>query len=141
MNDTLYRHSPDTILRICLTHEEATRVLNDCHYGACGGHLSGMATMHKICWEGYFWPSLFKVYMEVVKKFPPCEFFHPKKLTHPDPLHPVIVIIPFSKWGINFVHYIPTSAGWHSYAIVVVNNFTKWAKTMPTFFEDDKNVA
>ena len=41
VGDTLYCHGFDTILRRCLTHEEAEKVLNDCHFGACGGHLSG----------------------------------------------------------------------------------------------------
>ena len=44
LNDTLYRRGIDSILRKCLTHVEAEHVLNDCHSGACGGHLSRMAT-------------------------------------------------------------------------------------------------
>ena len=44
LNDTLYRHVVDSILRRCLTHEEAEIVLNDYHSRACGGHLSGLAT-------------------------------------------------------------------------------------------------
>ena len=43
IDDTLYRHGVNIILRRCLTHEEAEKVLNDCHAGACGGHLSGYA--------------------------------------------------------------------------------------------------
>ena len=42
LNDTLYRCGIDSILRRCLTHEEVEQVLNDCHSGACGGHLSGL---------------------------------------------------------------------------------------------------
>jgi hypothetical protein len=48
IGDTLYHHGIDSILRRCLTHEEVEHVLNDCHSGACGGHLSGMATTQKI---------------------------------------------------------------------------------------------
>jgi len=44
VNDILYRRSPDTILWRCLTHEEAEIFLIDCHSGAYGGHLSGLAT-------------------------------------------------------------------------------------------------
>ena len=44
LNDTLYRRGIDSIIRRCLTHEEAEMVLNDCHSGACAGHLYGMAT-------------------------------------------------------------------------------------------------
>jgi hypothetical protein len=44
VDDTLYRRGIDTILRRCLIHVEAKSIMNDCHLGACGGHLSGMAT-------------------------------------------------------------------------------------------------
>ena len=44
MGDTLYRVGVDSVLRRCLTLEEAERVLNDCHSGAYGGHMSGYAT-------------------------------------------------------------------------------------------------
>jgi hypothetical protein len=47
VGDTLYHRGIDSILRRCLTHEEAKLVLNDCHKGACGGHLSGLATTKK----------------------------------------------------------------------------------------------
>ena len=44
VGDTLYCRGIDTILRRCLTHEEAEKVLNGFHSGACGGHLFGYAT-------------------------------------------------------------------------------------------------
>jgi hypothetical protein len=48
LNDTLYQRGVYCILRRCLTHEEAVIVLNDCHTGACGGHLFGLETTQKI---------------------------------------------------------------------------------------------
>ena len=54
LKDTLYRHGIDSILWRCLTHEEVEQVLNDCHFGACGRHLSGMATAQKILRASYF---------------------------------------------------------------------------------------
>ena len=68
-----------------LTHEEAKQVLNDFHSGACGSHLSGMATAQKILHAGYFWPSIFKYCRKAVMKFPPCQHFYPKKYTHLSP--------------------------------------------------------
>ena len=44
LGDTLYRRGVDFVFRRCLTFEEAERDLNDCHSGACGGHMSGYAT-------------------------------------------------------------------------------------------------
>ena len=54
----------------------------------------------------------------------------------PSPLHPVITVSPFSKWGIDYMTYNPRSAEGHGYIIVVVDYFTKWAEAMPTLFEN-----
>ena len=64
--------------------------------------------------------------------------FTSKKRTHPTALHPVVVVGPFAKWGIYFMHYRPTSAGRHGYIIVTVDYFIKWAEEMPTYVEDGK---
>jgi hypothetical protein len=58
LNDTLYQRGVDCILHRCLTHEEAVIVLNDFHTGACGSHLSRLATAQKILRAGYFGPRL-----------------------------------------------------------------------------------
>ena len=94
-----------------------------------------MDTTQKILRVGYFWPSVFKYCHEVVKKCPPCQHFYPKKRTHLAPLHPVIAIGPFAKWGIDFMHCNPTSTGGHGYTIVTVDYFTKWDEAMPTYVE------
>ena len=44
MDNTLYCHGIDSILGHCLTHEEVELVLNECHGGVCGGHLSRLST-------------------------------------------------------------------------------------------------
>ena len=67
--------------------------------------------------------------------------FTSKKCTHPAPLHPIVAVGPFAKWGIDFVHCRPTSAGGHGYIIVDVDYFTKWAEAMPTYVEDSKTAA
>lgn len=67
LNDTLYHHGVDTVLQCCLTHEEAEHVLNDCHARACGSHLSGMSTTHKILCARYYWKTLFKDCINVVQ--------------------------------------------------------------------------
>jgi hypothetical protein len=141
ISDTLYRCGIDTILRCCLTHEEVEHVLNDCHLGACGGHLSGMATTQKILRVSYFWPSIFKDCIEAIKKCPPCQVFHKKARTHPALLHHVVSIGPFAKWGIDFMQCKPTSAGGHGYIIVAIDYFTKWVEAMPTFLNDGRTAT
>jgi hypothetical protein len=90
---------------------------------------------------GYFWPMIFKDCMHVVQKCHPCQIFTHKMCSHPAPLHPVVVVDPFSKWGIDFMTCNPTSTNGHGYIIVVVDYFTKWFKDFPTFSNDGIAVA
>ena len=115
--------------------------MNDCHSGACGGHLSGLATTQKILRAGYFWPTLFKDYVEAVKKCHPCQVFSRKTHSHPTPLHPVISIVPFAKWRIDFMTCHPASTQGHKYIIVPVDYVTKWAEAMLTYLNDGKTTA
>ena len=111
------------------------------HSGACGGQLSRLLTTQKILRAGYFWLSLFKDCVEAVKKCHPCQIFSRKVRSHPAPMHPVIAIDPFSKWGIDFMTCHPPSAQGHKYIIVAVDYFTKWAKAMPTYLNDGKTMT
>ena len=64
-----------------------------------------------------------------------------KMHAHPAPLHPVISIGPFAKWGIDFVTCNPTAVDGHNYIVVAVDYFTKWAEAIPTFRADGETVA
>ena len=57
------------------------------------------------------------------------------------PLHPVVTVGPFAKWGIDYVTCNPRSTGGHGYIIVAVDYFTKWAEAMPTLSEDGHTAA
>lgn len=50
-------------------HEEAKKALNDCHSSACGGHLSGYLTAQRILRAAYFWPTIFKDCIIVVRSY------------------------------------------------------------------------
>ena len=90
-------------------------------------------------WSSFIWDGYSpKDCHEAVKKFPPCRLFYRKKCTYPSPLHPIIVVGPYTKWGIDFMHYKPTSIGGHGYIIVAIDYFTKWVEAMPTYAENGK---
>eukprot|EP00253_Pinus_taeda_P002776 PITA_02776 len=132
IGDTLYSHGIDIVLRRCLMHEETENVLNDCHLGACGGHQSGYAMAQKILRESCFWPTIFKDCIIIVRSYHACQIFDCKTRLPPTPLHLVVVVGPFIKWGIDFMTCNPTLARGHGYIIVTVDYFTKWAEAMPT---------
>jgi hypothetical protein len=79
--------------------------------------------------------------LRLSKNAHPVQVFHKKARTHPAPLHPIVTIDPFSKWGIDFMQCKPTSAGGHGYIIIVVDYFTKWVEAMPTFLNDGRTAT
>jgi hypothetical protein len=95
--------------------------------------MSGYDTAQKILRVGYFWPSLFNNCIIAIQKCHACQTYNNKIRSHPAPLHPMVSIGPFVKWGIDFMTCHPHSTGGHGYIIVVVDYFTKWAEVMPTF--------
>ena len=121
MDNTLYLRGVDSILRCCLTHEEDEVVLNDSHGGACGGHLSRLSTAQKILRVGYFFPSIFKDCVVAVKRCHPCQVFARNMCSKPTPLHPIITVGPFMKWGLNFMDCNPALDGGHHHIIVAID--------------------
>ena len=136
VDNTLYHRGVNSILRRCLTHEEAEVVLNDCHGGACGGHLYGLSTAQKILRAIYFWLSIFKDCVNAVKKCHPFQVFARNMRLHPTPLHPIVTTGPFTKWGLNFMDCNPASAGRHHHIIVVMDYFMKWTEAIPTIISN-----
>jgi hypothetical protein len=133
LGDTLYRWGIESVFQRCLMFDEAEKALNECHFGACGGHMSEYATTQKILCIGYFWPSLFSNCIIVVQKCHACQTYNQKIQSHPAPLHLVVSVGPFAKWGTDFMTCHPHSVGGHGYIIVAVDYFTKWDEAMPTF--------
>ena len=86
-------------------------MLNDFHYGACGGHLSSYATMQKILHAGYFWPTIFRDCILAVRSCHACHIYDHKICKPPAPMHPTVSARPFTKLGINFMTCNPPSSG------------------------------
>ena len=90
---------------------------------------------------GYFWLSIFKDCVDVVKRCHPCQVFAHNMHSKPAPLHPIITAGPFTKWGLDFMDCNPASAGGHHHIIVAVDYFTKWDEAMPTVKSDDETAT
>jgi hypothetical protein len=60
---------------------------------------------------------------------------------HPTPLHPVITVSPFTKWGVDFVDCKANLVGGNQHIIMAIDYFTKWAKSMPTVKSDGKTAT
>jgi hypothetical protein len=84
---------------------------------------------------------LFNDCIIAIQKCHACQTYNQKIQSHPTPLHPVVSVGPFAKWGIDFMTCHPHSAGGHGYIIVAVDYFTKWAEAMPTFDNTGKTAT
>ena len=50
----------------------------------------------------------------------------------PTPLHLIITVGPFTKWGLDFMDCNTASAGGHHHIIVDFDYFMKWSQVMLT---------
>ena len=115
--------------------------MNGCHDGACVGNMSGYVTVQNILRDGYFWLTLFRDCILAVHKCHACQIYNKKSHAPLAPMHPVLIVGPFSKWGIQFMTCNPRSVGRHGYIIVFVDYFTKWVELMPAYNNTRKTIA
>jgi hypothetical protein len=58
-----------------------------------------------------------------------------------NPLHPVITISPFTKWGVYFMDSNPNSTRGNQHITVAMDYFTKWEEAMPIVKSDGKTTT
>ena len=114
IGNRLFRRGADTILRRCISQVEVPDILEACHDSACGGHFSGQLTGQKILRAGYFWPTLFQDSHDYVRKCDACQRYARNDLRMEMPLHISLPLVPFEKWGIDYVGEVHphSSRGW-----------------------------
>eukprot|EP00253_Pinus_taeda_P001821 PITA_01821 len=84
---------------------------------------------------------MFKDCITAVRSCHACQIFDRKTRIPPTSLQPVVVVGPFTKWGIYFMTCNPTLAEGNGYIIVTVDYFTKWAEAMPTLNNNGEMTA
>ena len=76
-----------------------------------------------------FWSTLFKDSHDYVKRCDACQRYARNELRMEMPLHISLSLVPFEKWGIDYVGEIhPHSSKRMSYIIVATEYLTKWVE-------------
>ena len=102
-----------------MSEVEVPSILVACHDSACGGNLSGQLTGQKILRPGHFWPTLFKDAHDYVKQCDACQMYVRNDLRMEMSLHVSLPLVPFEKWGIDYVGEVhPHSSKWMAYIVV-----------------------
>ena len=122
----LFGRGSDGLLRKCVSETDVQSILLACHDSACGGHISGQLTGQKILRAGYFWPTIFKDAHDYVKKCDACQRYARNDLRMEMPLHVLLPLVPFEKWGVDDVGKVhPYSSKGMAYIVVATKYLTK----------------
>jgi hypothetical protein len=65
--------------------------------------MSGYSIAQKILRASYFGSSLFKDCITVIQKCHAFQTYNNNIRSHPAPLHLIVFVGPFAKWGIDFM--------------------------------------
>ena len=72
IDDILFRRSFSQPLLQCLTPTEADYVIREIHEGVCGNHVGTRALAHRAITLGYYWPTMRRDDLALVKKYDRC---------------------------------------------------------------------
>ncbi|GJT79280.1 reverse transcriptase domain-containing protein [Tanacetum coccineum] len=129
----LFKICADQVIRRCVFGKEAHEILMACHSGPTGGHHSANYTARKVFDSGFFWPTIYKDAINLVKHCDACQ--RQGKISQRDemPQNAIQVCEIFDLWGIDFMGPFPSSRG-NKYILVAVDYLSKWveAKALPT---------
>nr|GEZ86834.1 reverse transcriptase domain-containing protein [Tanacetum cinerariifolium] len=113
--------------------KEAIDILNACHSGPIGGHYRANYTAKKVFDLGFYWPTIYKDAIELVKRCDSCQ--RQGKISQKDetPQNSIQICEIFDVWGIDFMGPFLSSKG-NKYILVAVDYLSKWveAKALPT---------
>ncbi|KAL0455997.1 UNVERIFIED_CONTAM: hypothetical protein Slati_0938900 [Sesamum latifolium] len=95
----------------CLNPEEAWEVMRKIHEGSCGNHTGGRSLATKILRNGYFWPTIQRDSMQIVRKCVNCQIHGNLHHTPTVGIEFTCPTWPFDHWGMDIIGpFPPTSA-------------------------------
>ncbi|XP_077230141.1 uncharacterized protein LOC143863343 [Tasmannia lanceolata] len=107
----LYCRSFDGIQLLCITEDQAAKILEETHEGVCGPHMNGKMLARKILRLGYYWPTMESDCFAFVKKCYKCQVHANLIHVPPSELHSLTSPWPFSIYGVP--HELISDKGSH----------------------------
>lgn len=136
----LFRRSYLQPLLRCVGPEEADYVLREVHEGSCGSHIGAWALSKKVMRWGYYWPTLYQVAVDLVKRCLKCQAHGVVPRLPPTELTSMQSPWPFRQWGIDLVGPFDQAPEQYKFLIVAIDYFTKWVEAEPLAKITSRNV-
>ena len=136
---TLYRRSFTGPYLRCVHPAQVQAILEEVHEGSCGCHTGGRSLAHRLISQGYWWKTMQKDAVELVKKCRNCQLHAPIIHQPAYDLNPIRSPWPFAQWGLDIIGKLPKAPGGFMFLITATDYFTKWveAKALVTITEAD----
>ena len=127
----LYKRGFFTPILKCIVGGDVDYVLREVHEGICGNYIGPRALAGKVLRQGYYWPTMLKDAIELVRKCKVCQ--EHAKISHlpSKPLTSITSLWPFQQWGLDILRPLPIGKGQCKFVVVAVDYFTKWAEAEP----------
>ncbi|XP_025636203.1 uncharacterized protein [Arachis hypogaea] len=127
----LYKRGFSQPLLKCVEPRDTEYILREIHEGCCGHHVGRKTLAQKVIRAGYFWPTIIRDSIKIVKNCDKCQRHANIHQATPHQLSIISAERPFGTWGIDLVGPFPTAPGQLRYLIVVIDYYTKWIETEP----------
>ncbi|XP_075633615.1 uncharacterized protein LOC142606101 [Castanea sativa] len=131
LNGELYKKGFSIPYLKCLTPEEARYVLREIHEGVCGNHSRPQSLVGKTVRAGYFWPTMQKDAVELLKKCDKCQWFKNVQHIPGELLTSISSPWPSFTWGIDIVGPLPRGKKQVKFLLIAIDYFTKWVEAEP----------
>ena len=126
----LYKYCAYQIIRKCVHEGEQQGILSHFHENECGGHFASQKTTMKVLQSRFYWPSLLKDAHSTCRECDKCQRLGKISRRHMMPLNPILVVVLFDVWGIDFMGPFPSSFR-YVYILVGVDYVSKWVEAVP----------
>ena len=131
VNVELYKRGFSLLYLKCLIPEEVTYVLHEIHERVSGNHSGPRSLVGKTIRVGYFWPTMQKDMVELVKKCDKCQWFRNVQHIPRELLMSISSPWPFSTWKIDIVGPLPRGKKQVKFLLIAIDYFTKWVEVEP----------
>ncbi|KAI5352677.1 hypothetical protein L3X38_005568 [Prunus dulcis] len=97
-------------------------------WGVYSNHSDSRSLAQKAFRQGYFWPTIHRDTIALVKRCEKCQRFSNIPHVSAEPLTPIVSPWPFAQLGLDLTSLMSQGKRQVKYAVVAIDYFTKWVE-------------